>query len=370
MFKLRVIQAEFGDCLILETGTEEAPRYILIDGGPETIFDRHLEGELRAIAAAGGKLDAVILSHVDNDHIIGLLDFMAKLREQQANGEAPLIAVDEIWHNSFSRTIGNGNDIETRVRTLLNSAGAAARTMASTEMAVQGISEGNSLRKTAALLGIPLNQRFAGDLICVDDQPTPIEIDNLGLRVVGPTRANLDELRKKWQEWLDAHEDAVASADPLLASMSDRSVPNLSSIMLLAEADGKSILLTGDGRGDHLLQGLKQAGLLDAEGRIHVDVLKVAHHGSDRNTTRKFFTQVTADTYVISANGKHGNPDTATLIWLVEAARDQGRKIEIVVTNETSSSRHLLEEYDPAEYGYALTVLETGKHSLTVDLSP
>jgi hypothetical protein len=42
---------------------------------------------------------------------------------------------------------------------------------------------------------------------------------------------------------------------PFIAAMADRSIPNLSSIMILAEADeGKKILFTGDGRGDHLLQ--------------------------------------------------------------------------------------------------------------------
>jgi hypothetical protein len=60
----------------------------------------------------------------------------------------------------------------------------------------------------------------------------------------------------------------------MLTAMADNSIPNLSSIMLLAKADGKTILFTGDVRGDHLIQGLNQTGLLDTEGKIHVDVLK------------------------------------------------------------------------------------------------
>jgi hypothetical protein len=46
----------------------------------------------------------------------------------------------------------------------------------------------------------------------------------------------------------------------------DSSIPNLSSIMFLAEAESKANLFTGDGRGDHLLDGLDDAGLLDAQG--------------------------------------------------------------------------------------------------------
>jgi len=81
VFKLRVVQANFGDCLILEYGTAAAPRFMLIDGGPTDVFSDHLESELKNITAAGGKLDLVAISHVDNDHIVGLLDLFATIRD-------------------------------------------------------------------------------------------------------------------------------------------------------------------------------------------------------------------------------------------------------------------------------------------------
>ena len=95
MFKLRVLQAEFGDCLILEYGTAAQPRYILIDGGPSSIYENHLREELRAIAASGGELEVMVLSHVDKDHVIGLLDLTAELREQRGNGVAETIVERE-----------------------------------------------------------------------------------------------------------------------------------------------------------------------------------------------------------------------------------------------------------------------------------
>ncbi len=52
---------------------------------------------------------------------------------------------------------------------------------------------------------------------------------------------------------------------------------------------------------------------------MHVDLLKLPHHGSCRNNTAELLTRVTADTYVISADGKHGNPDLETLERLAEA---------------------------------------------------
>jgi hypothetical protein len=370
MFKLRVLQAEFGDCLILEYGTPQSPRYLLVDGGPEETYVRHLAPELGAIEQAGGALDLVVLSHVDNDHTIGLLDFVSDLEQRRANNQPATIGGSALWHNSFSNTIGAGTDIEPRLRTMLATAGAAATVMAATGAAVTGIGEGNTLRRKALTLSYELNKGFANDLICVDDAPAPATLGNLTLDVVGPTRVNLDELKREWREWLDKHEAAVGSGDPKVAANADRSVPNLSSIMFLAEADQKRLLLTGDGRSDHLLQGLGQAGFLGQDGSLHVDVLKVAHHGSDRNATKRFFRTVTADTYVLSANGKDGNPDLATLIWIVEAAKDQNRPIELVATNETPSIAKLRDEYDPQEFGYSTTVLQPGAHSLVVELAP
>jgi hypothetical protein len=364
MFGLRVVQAEFGDCLILEAGGGSARKFVLVDGGPDLIYERHLRAELKAITAAGGSLELVILSHVDEDHVLGLLAFLAELRNQAANGDAPTIAVKAVWHNSFAKTIGSGNDIQTRLANVL---GAGGVSMQAAGMAVRGIGEGNQLRIAALALGLPLNPGFPDDLILVDTAPPTVKFGDLSLRVVGPTQANLDELKSDWIDWLDKHEDEIGSGDPFVMANADQSVPNLSSIMLLAEADGKRMLLTGDGRSDHLLQGLEKAGLLDAEGKMHVQVLKLPHHGSDRNITKTFLRKVTADTYVASANGKDKNPDLATLIWIVETAQEQGRKILIVSTNRTPSIEKLLEEYPRNEFDYEVKVLKKTDHSLLVE---
>lgn len=370
MVKLHIIQADQGDCLIMEFGTVTNPRYILIDGGPASIYERHLRGELQKIRDRGGRLDLVILSHVDIDHIVGLLDLVTELREQEANKQEKTIAIDALWHNAFDQTIGNNNDIGARLKTLLTKAHNAGRMMTATDATVQGIREGDQLRRAAILLKMPINPGFTGEIVSLDNASAPITLGNVNLSVVGPTKTNLEEMEKEWLEWLEKHENSIATEDPSLAAMTDQWKPNLSSIMVLADVEGKKVLFAGDGRGDHLLQGLGDANLLDAEGTMHVDVLKVPHHGSSRNVTREFFKTVTADTYIISANGMNGNPDLATLIWIVEAAREQGRTIKILVTNEPPSVRKLIEEYDPDEYGYELTGMKEGSHVMTLEITP
>ena len=358
MLNLHVLQAAYGDCLFLEFGSH-SPRYILIDGGPPDTYGYSLKPFLSGLAEQGLPLDLVLLSHVDNDHVIGLLDYFAQLGEE--DNQLPIPSA--LWLNSFSATLDPDHAIQPRLTALLALDQAGA--MSESAFTIEGVKEGHKLRTLALLRRVPINTEFDNQLITVETAPRLLVFDDVELIVIGPTQANLDALRGEWMAWLSKQENLI-DAQPFVLSNSDRSIPNLSSITLLARTADRTILLTGDARSDHLLSGLKQANLLDANGQLHVNVLKLPHHGSSRNITKSFFKQITADVYVASANGKDGNPDLATLIWLVEAAQEQGRKVEIVATNDTSSLQSLVSQYPPATYNFTLRLLQTGETSLVV----
>src|SRR5206468_8478954 len=93
----------------------------------------------------------------------------------------------------------------------------------------------------------------------------------------------------------------------LPAKSQDKSVPNLSSIVVLVEVAGKKLLLTGDAHGDDVVAAWGEVG----QGALPatLDVLKMPHHGSIRNCTEKFLKSFVAKHYVFSANGKFDNPD-------------------------------------------------------------
>jgi beta-lactamase superfamily II metal-dependent hydrolase len=81
------------------------------------------------------------------------------------------------------------------------------------------------------------------------------------------------------------------------------------------------------------MKAVRSAKLLK-NGRLHVDLLKVPHHGSDRNVSTEFFRVITADHYVISANGEHGNPDVPTLKMLSDARQNDGKPYTVYMTNK------------------------------------
>ncbi len=80
-----------------------------------------------------------------------------------------------------------------------------------------------------------------------------------------------------------------------------------------------------------MLEGLALAGVIDEGGSLHVDVLKIPHHGSDRNAAADFYERITADHYVYSGDGKHGNPERASFEWLL-AARGEDDEYTVHLT--------------------------------------
>lgn len=312
LFTIEALNASEGDCLILVYGTRRRPKLMVIDGGPRGTYEGALLPrllELRARLGAGETalpIELVVVTHTDSDHIGGVLAWTRELRALR--GARPF-KIRELWHNSFDDVLG-GTEVADAVQ-FVNALPWRER-----DGVVASAGEARTLREDAEVLGVAINAEFAGLVARADDGGVEVPCgDGLTLTVLGPAQAQLEEFRKSWDAGLKAaKKGGVASTTAL-----DTSRPNLASITLLAECGGRSMLLAGDARGDHLLQGLEAAGRLSPGATMRVDVFKLPHHGSCRNNTAALLERVRADTYVISADGKHGNPDAETLDRLAAA---------------------------------------------------
>ena len=372
MIKLRVIQARYGDCLILESGAGKRRKYILVDGGPSKVYQPYLRPELEQIAAQGGRLGLVILTHVDTDHVIGLLEMMRDLKQQRASGQPGPVEIDAMWHNAFQQIMP---EIGQEAAVIEEDVHLSVPADELQDVSF-GIGDGEQLRLADDVLGIPRNAAYPDPekLVRLESAPRPLRMLGMRLWVLGPTTANLETLKRAWLDWVASH--AAVSFAVGEEVKPDDSVNNLSSIMLLAESgSGKKlrrILLTGDGLGSDVVAGLESAGLLKSGAAFHVDILKLPHHGSARNVIgprgnpADFFDRVLANTYLISADGRHDNPDWDTLCWLTDASSRQHRPIEIVATNPTDNLTRLLAERPPENYCYHLTILSSGQRSITL----
>jgi hypothetical protein len=206
-----------------------------------------------------------------------------------------------------------------------------------------GVPEAIQVSKLVApeALDIPLNKPPGVDgparLLYAGRPGDQFQIGSMKFTLIGPTENELKDLRDGWNNWLRNNKERLKkirselkkrveefSTGALTVSPFDLrdwegipdykgvSAPNLASLMFIVEEDGKRLLLTGDGQQDFILAGLTRTGFLD-DGFLHLDVLKVQHHGSENNIDVDFARKVSADHYVFCGNGEHANPDLGVI---------------------------------------------------------
>ena len=328
MFVLEALRAKYGDALLLHWGPAADPHLAVVDGGPPGVFNDALKPRLAELRAARGlaagdplPIDLMMVSHVDEDHIAGLLQMMRKVQELDEAHQPVPWRVRRFWHNAFDDLLGNDQVGVGVAGSALSVASLGDRLLGEGSRLLASVPQGRSLAKLLSALGLAGNPPFGG---LVRRRDAPIALDGLTLTVVAPLDAELVALQKTWDTEIKPllKKEATPAGQAAIAAFVDESVFNLSSLVVLAEHEGKRVLLTGDARGDHILEGLEQTGRLDADGSIALDVLKVPHHGSDRNVDADTFRRLRARHYLISADGKFDNPDLDTLEMIVAARPD------------------------------------------------
>ena len=383
IFTLEALEAKRGDSLLLHYGSADDPQLIVIDGGPAGVYAKSLKprlDELKATRALDGPLPVrmLMVSHIDDDHINGVIQMMRKLDQLRQEGRELPYDVQTLWHNSFDDIVGNGAD-ELTASLAPAAAAASLDTFPSdlpvrhdTALVLASVDQGRELRSLADALSLNVNEGF-DNLVMVsegEDNATFKPSSKLAFTIVGPHEEEVLALQAEWDEQIK--KSGVAEA----AAFADKSVFNLSSIVVHAAAGTgsrkRTMLLTGDARGDHILTGLNRAGLM-RNGVCHVDLLKVPHHGSDRNVTTEFFRQVVADHYVISADGAHHNPDVAMFKMLSEARGQDEYTIHLTngVLPKDEKPRKLLDFFKrerTAGKRYEVVIRKSDAISIQVDL--
>lgn len=285
---------------------------LLVDTGPDESWPalKTRLAQIPANTAGRRKIDLAIISHIDHDHIGGA----AKLFSDRELG----LSFGDVWFNA------------PQVKT------------------IRGVAEGRSLAKLLGAAGsnLPWNKAWGGrHAVGTADAPfveLPRRAGAPRLTLLSPSPQSLAALFKVWDRELarlaasdePAPLEAIASRgrstldlEALSARKTavDRAPANGSSIAVLLEHKGVSVLLGADAYPTVLVPALKALAAHRGETLpLRVDVFKLSHHGSRANVTIDLLKAVQAQHYIVSTNGSiFGHPDDEAIARVILGGGDK-----------------------------------------------
>jgi len=313
MFKIKLLPATYGDSIFITYGEEANPKRVLIDGGTAGTR-RKILAELDGLPDDEKEFELVVVTHIDSDHIAGILSMLEK--------DSVPFSIKDFWFNAYPH-LPDG------------------------EVEFFGSKQAERLTKALLRHQIPWNQAFQGKAVVVPDDGLLPEVKLAGglkLTLISPTWKGLADLKPVWLEELEEHNllptqtletdgdeeedegnesfsgESLPDVDALAATLfkGDDSEANGSSIALLAEYDGKKVLLAADAHVPVLLSAFDRMNNADP---LEVDLFKLSHHGSKGTVSIPSIQRVKASLYAFSTSGaRHKHPNAEAVARVIKAA--------------------------------------------------
>jgi beta-lactamase superfamily II metal-dependent hydrolase len=308
IFRVEMLPAREGDCVVLVYGNPKQPRRILIDGGRASTY-RAVRDRFSQLPEAERTFELLIVSHVDRDHIEGAVAML--------EDPATPVSVKDVWFNSYDH-------------------------LRNPEVEAFGAVQGERL--TAALRRRPnsWNKAFHGKSVEIRLGKPLALADGLEITLLSPNREKLEALIPIWQK-----ECRKAGLIPGIAARRppppegferfgrvdidelasrpftpDRAEANGTSIAVLARYEGRCVLLAADGHPDRLIESVRPLAAAEG-GRLRIDALKLPHHGSEYNVSPELLDLVTCPRYLVSTNGSYfHHPHPAAIARVIKRGGD------------------------------------------------
>lgn len=338
-----MLQAGIGDCILVRCGEGEKKINILIDSGQgASVFEK----AIRKIKRNNEKIDMLVLTHDDNDHVKGACNLLKQLNGGEAGKRNPCAkkVLGELTEERILFNFG-GNDTEVLLK--------AEDVKELSEQIMEQI----DFHKLDFVLsdekeqeGIPYPNMIQLRWECENGeveseiirQPTEEDLntekEHLEIIMLSPKRETL--LRYIENAWKDLKKKEVllkASESKKVSEWNksiqywmenpmkmgdDGKMANNASIAFLLRYKGMYALFAGDAAPDDMVAAgqeyLGRSG--KTEKYLDVALIKLPHHGSSHNINREFLNFFRTKTYLISTKSHSGyqHPGKGTLALIAE----------------------------------------------------
>ncbi|MGM0836558.1 MAG: MBL fold metallo-hydrolase [Bacillota bacterium] len=382
--EINMFPASYGDSFLVRCLGEKNTNF-LIDMGFKSTYTNSIKSELESLNSYGEKIDLLVFTHIDRDHIQGGLKFF---EENGVKDDYRIIDIVEIWHNSYKHlqfdkveakevksklSKENSNILE---RIIKKGYGREAGVREVTDI---GYEQGSTLASLVYENKFEKvwNKSFDNKAVMVDisKKLEPITINHsVNITLLSPTIHQLKKLDNGWKSKLielgysekiysneimdDAFEvynanlrekkkisreifkisgEEIGIEEIACRSHEEDTSPiNGSSISFILEYQGAKILFLGDSHPSVITENLKYLISKSKEQKLFFDAVKLSHHGSKSNTSLKLLELFEADKYIFSTNGRgtgFTHPDIETIYR--------------IITSKTKNTKELIFNYKP-----------------------
>lgn len=318
--RIKFLKAGNGDATLLSFKEHNCARNILIDSGTGSTYyesSKNRFGELKSeidnIKGKNEVIDLLVLSHIDNDHICGLIEWFR--RDEDAH-----LLIKNVWFNS-GKTIAQflqepeNKDLDVELRIFSDPK--------------TGVGEGIEFENYL------LEKKIWNKQIIRQGQS--VKDFGIEIEVLSPDEEQLKKLLKEYKkvtgdtaytaakekDWGRDIKDFIEEEKKAAFNFQqDTSVKNGSSISFILTINKYKFLFLGDAQPKGIVRHLEKLGY-SKENPLNVDLFKVAHHGSKSNTNSELLEMVRSTNYSISTDGsEHNHPNKRTLARILKSNPD------------------------------------------------
>jgi beta-lactamase superfamily II metal-dependent hydrolase len=303
-FTVEMVPAEHGDSLWIEYGDARATHRVLVDCGTEGTAETLLQ-KVEALPKKERAFELFVMTHIDADHIGGALPFFRAVRAGLTFGD--------VWFNGWRQLSGTLGPLQGEMFTTA---------IEDFRLVWNGWQDGGAIAVRGA--GGPLPEHeLPGGLRLTLLSPTTIQLGKLApVWARELRRSGLEPgTRVDYSKFLRGTPSTSTDVDTLADSpfRPDAAPANGSSIALLAEFAGASVVLGGDAHAPVLADSIRK--LLASRGlpRLALDAFKVPHHASQNNLSRELVELVDCPRWLVSTNGNHFcHPDREAIARVIK----------------------------------------------------
>lgn len=401
MINIKMFKANEGDAFLVSLGKNKDFN-IMIDMGLDSTYRDYIKTFLLDIKKDKKKIDLLVITHIDEDHILGALEFIKE------NGkERDIVDVGEVWLNTYRHLQFEKEKVKNisakdreKVENIIDSnAPTSYKEDGNTDISIgQGMSLGAYLLKYK----YNWNSKFDEDaVVCVQKTRKICLNKDVKIILLSPNEDKLAELSKRWLKdlrikynlkeisneefWDDAFEyymqylkDDECEVSDISSSViskkniekwklvkgKDRSETNGSSIAFIIEYKEKKLLFLGDAHEDIIYESLLE--LKNKGYKLDFDVIKISHHGSNKNISKRLVELIEGRKYLISTDGnKHNHPNMECISKIL--AKTTEHKKELYFNYEIDKIMGLNNDELQNDYGYIYKIAEEEKY-ITIEI--